>query len=77
MFFSLISNSAKVRMRRLENMTFYLQRAFHAFKTHLTFHSTIATNGCSRQSRCHYYPYLTDKKTKAQRGQMPAGLCER
>lgn len=55
-------------------MTFYLQRAFHAFKTnpHLTFHSTIATNVCGRENRCHYYPYLTDKKTKAHRGQMPA-----
>ena len=46
MFFSLISNSATGRMLYLENMTFYLQRAFHAFKTnpHLIISFTIATN---------------------------------
>ena len=34
----------------MDNMTFYLQKALHAFETipHLTFHSIIATILCSK-----------------------------
>ena len=52
----------------LDSMTFYLQKAFHAFKAipHLTFHSMIAKNLCKRQNRCYYYSDLTHKKTESQ-----------
>ena len=48
--FLFITNTAKVKMLCLDSMIFYLQKAFHAFKTipHLTFHSMIAKNLCKR-----------------------------
>lgn len=44
MFLSSISNSAKVRISSLENVTFYLHRELHAFKANP--HQTLILQTC-------------------------------